>query len=126
MIDEKNFPRSIRGRTFTRTDVEIIRNVINCPSFTARAAIAREVCKRLNWYRPNGQLKDAACRYALLKLHQDNMIQLPLPRRNPFVKSNIIFTTQTDSKPSITDNAGKLKPLTFQSEFDSNRHIKMV
>lgn len=121
MIDEKHFPRSIRGRIFTLTDVEIIRNVINCPSFTNRAAIAREVCKRLNWYRPNGQLKDAACRYVLLKLHQNNMIKLPHPRRNPFVKTNIIFTTQTNSRPPITDNAGKLKPLRFQLVTDYNQ-----
>jgi len=114
MIDEKDFPLSIRGRIFTITDLEIIRDVINSPSFTNRAAIAREVCRSLNWYRPNGQLKDAACRYALLKLHQNNIIQLPPPRRNPFVKSKIIFTACTDSKQPITDNAGKLKPICFQ------------
>ncbi len=118
MIDEKHFPQSIRGRTFSLTDLEIIHDVIKCPSFTNRAAIAREVCKKLNWYRPNGQLKDAACRYALLKLHQDNIIKLPPPRRNPFIKSKIIFTTQTDSKPPIRYNAGKLKPLTFQLVID--------
>ena len=121
MIDEKHFPRSIRGRTFSLTDLEIILNVINSPSFTNRAAIAREVCKRLNWYRPNGQLKDAACRYVLLNLHQNNIIKLPPPRRNPFVKSKIIFTAQTDSKPPITDNAGKLKPLSFQLVPDYNQ-----
>jgi len=121
MIDEKDFPLSIRGRFFTITELEIIRNVINSPSFTNRAAIAREVCRRLNWYRPNGQLKDAACRYVLLKLHQNNIIKLPPARRNPFVKSKIIFTTQTDSKQLITDNAGKLKPLTFQLVSDYNQ-----
>jgi len=45
----------------------------------------------------------------------------PLPRRNPFVKSKIIFTSQTDSKPLITDKAGKLKPLTFQLVSDYNQ-----
>lgn len=121
MIDEKDFPLSIRGRVFSLNDLEIIRHVINYPSFTNRAAIAREVCKRLNWYRPNGLLKDAACRYALLKLHQNNIIKLPPPRRNPFIKNTIKFTSQTDQGQLITENAGKLKPLTFQLVIDYNQ-----
>ena len=114
MISENDFPLSIRGRIFSLADIEIIRHIISSGDFTNRAAIAREVCKQLNWYHENGQLKAAACRYALLKLHRSNLLKLPPPKRNPFVKSKIAFTKSTDEKQPIKQHAGMLKPLTFQ------------
>lgn len=114
MICKNDFPLFIRGRVFSFSDIETIRCITNSGAFTNRAAIAREVCRTLNWYRENGQLKDAACRYALLKLHRSNLIQLPPPQRNPFIKKTIAFTKNTDEKQPINQNAGKLKPLTFQ------------
>ncbi len=121
MVCENDFPLSIRGRVFSLSDIDTIRHIINCGAVTNRAAIAREVCRTLNWYRENGQLKDAACRYALLKLHRSNLIKLPPPRRNPFVKKTIAFTKNTDEKQPINQNAGKLKPLTFQLVTENNQ-----
>lgn len=121
MLCENDFPLSIRGRMFSLSDIETIRHITDSGAFTNRAAIAREVCRTLNWYRENGQLKDASCRYALLKLHRSNLIKLPPPRRNPFEKRTISFTKNTEEKQPIDQNAGKLKPLTFQLVTEHNQ-----
>jgi hypothetical protein len=121
MLCENDFPLSIRGRMFSLSDIETIRHITGSGAFTNRAAIAREVCRALNWYRENGQLKDASCRYALLKLHRNNLIKLPPPRRNPFEKRTISFTENTEEKQPIDQNAGKLKPLTFQLVTEQNQ-----
>lgn len=114
MITENDFPISIRGRNFSLDDLQLIRDVINSPCFNNRAAISRELCRQLNWYTPKGHLKDAACRYVLIKLHQNNLITLPAPRRNPFEKKKIKFTAHTEPQLPITENAGNLKPLQFE------------
>ena len=121
MLCDNDFPLVIRGRVFSLSDIETIRHIISSGAGTHRAVIAREVCRAFNWYRDNGQLKDAACRYALLKLHQSNLIKLPHPRRNPFVKKTITFSKNTDEKQPINQNAGKLKPLTFQLVTEQNQ-----
>lgn len=121
MLCKNDFPRTIRGRLFSLADIETVSHIINSGAFTNRAAIAREVCLKLGWYRENGQLKDAACRYALLKLHRSHLIKLPPPGRNPFEKKAISFSENTAEKQPINQNAGKLKPLTFQLVTEPNQ-----
>jgi len=72
-------PLSICGRTFTAEDLAAIRNIIRKDNIN-RTEISREVCRRLNWLKPDGELKDMSCRVALLRLHRSGMIELPPPR----------------------------------------------
>lgn len=47
-----------------------------------RSRLSRELCFRWNWRRPDGQIKDMACREFLRKLESRALIQLP-PRQCP-------------------------------------------
>jgi hypothetical protein len=68
------------GRTFTASDIELIRNLIGADPTLTRYRLSREVCERLAWHRPDGRLKDMSCRVALLRMQADGLIGLPAPR----------------------------------------------
>lgn len=53
----------------------------NHPSWN-RSRLSRELCWRWNWQRPDGQIKDMACRELLRKLESRKLIRLPL-RQGP-------------------------------------------
>ena len=70
---------TIRGRTFSDADMELIRGIIRQDNMN-RQRISREVCQALGWLKPDGGLKDMSCRMALLRLHQLGLIELPPPK----------------------------------------------
>ncbi len=71
----------IQGRKIIPADIHLINQLlINHPSWN-RTRLSRELCKKWEWLRPNGQqLKDMACRTLLLKLERAGYIKLP-PRQ---------------------------------------------
>ncbi|CAA7600844.1 Domain of unknown function DUF4338 [Acididesulfobacillus acetoxydans] len=91
-----------RGRTFSAEDLELIRSLIRQGNLN-RQRISQEVCRALNWRKPDGGLKDMSCRVALLRLHRDGIIELP----PPLSKDNnrlrpIQFTPASDPGEPIT------------------------
>jgi len=52
----------IQGLRLHRSDIECIRQLIQENSSWNRTRISKEICKLRDWRRPNGQLKDIACR----------------------------------------------------------------
>jgi len=68
------------GRSFTSEQLQQIRQMIAASPDASRAAISREVCRRLDWRKPDGGLKDMSCRVALLRMHEDGLLTLPPPR----------------------------------------------
>ncbi len=70
----------IQGRKIAPTDIRLIKRLlVNHPSWH-RTRLSRELCKIWRWQRPDGQLKDMACRSFLLKLARAGHISLP-PRQ---------------------------------------------
>ena len=67
------------GRSFTKDELVTIHQIIAAVDRPNRAEIARRVCRQLSWLRPNGQLKAMSCRVALLKMHRDGLLKLPVP-----------------------------------------------
>jgi len=67
------------GRVFSAAELDQIRAIIAADDQPNRAEIARRVCRQLSWYRPNGDLKAMSCRVVLLKMHRDELVQLPAP-----------------------------------------------
>lgn len=59
----------------------MIRQLIAGPPQMTRAQLSREVCKRLNWLRPDGRLKEMSCRVAMIRMEKDGQITLPTPTR---------------------------------------------
>lgn len=69
------------GKDFNEDGIHQIRQLIaNNPDFH-RAELSRQVCRMLQWLKPDGGLKDMSCRVAMLRMHQDGIISLPPPRR---------------------------------------------
>ena len=68
------------ARPFDVSQIELIRALIVEPPDLNRTQLARLACKALHWRGPDGRLKEMSCRLALLRMHSDGLIELPLPR----------------------------------------------
>lgn len=97
---------TICGRIFSDAELEIIREITQ-RELINRNQISREVCRVLNWFKPDGKLKDMSCRVALLRLHRLGILELPPPLR-PNSKGtrhrSMEFTSVSDPGVSITDS----------------------
>lgn len=74
---EQLIPERLVGRDFSAQALECIREEANRSEAGTRAAIARRVCQRLEWYNAKGDPKLMSARVALLRLHRLRLIQLP-------------------------------------------------
>lgn len=77
-----NWPLKLQGRFLTESDVNEIRLLLHENPSWNRTRLSQELCGLWNWRRPDGQLKDMACRELLRKLEIHSLIKLPL-RQNP-------------------------------------------
>lgn len=86
------------GRIFSATDIAIIRTIIaDRERYPNRKRISVAVCEALAWHRPDGRLKDMSCRVALLRMHDDGLIELPPPTQtHSFQAQAVSATVRTD------------------------------
>ena len=70
-------PITIRKRNITSADLEFIQNIIYQNWDKGRTQISKILCQKWNWFQPNGQLKDMACREVLLTLYRKGLINYP-------------------------------------------------
>jgi len=89
------------GRNFSEQELEQMRKLIAEDAGRTRAELSRLTCRMLDWYKPDGGLKDMSCRVAMLRMAEDDLITLPPPRRKPPPRQKICFTEQTDPQPDI-------------------------
>ncbi len=75
-----NWPLKIQGRFVTEAEVNEVRMLLHNNPLWNRSRLSRELCERWNWRRPDGQIKDMACREFLRKLESRTLIKLP-PRQ---------------------------------------------
>jgi len=66
------------GRSFSRAELDQIRELIAANPAALRAELSRLVCAKLGWSREDGRLKDMSCRVAMLRMQADGLLQLPL------------------------------------------------
>jgi hypothetical protein len=59
-----------------------MRQLIAAHPDLRRAPLSRLVCELFQWRSPNGQLKEMSCRVAMLRMQEDDLIELP-PAANP-------------------------------------------
>lgn len=75
----------IQGRKITPTNIHLIKELLTEHPSWNRTKLSRELCRKWQWLRPDGQqLKDMACRTLLLKLERAGYVDLP-PRQGPSV-----------------------------------------
>ncbi len=75
-----SWPLKIQGRFVTEAEVNEIRFLLSNHPEWNRTRLSRELCRSWSWQRPDGQIKDMACRELLRKLETRALIQLP-PRQ---------------------------------------------
>jgi hypothetical protein len=71
----------IQGRRLTKTDLELVGDLLRENPAWYRTHLSQELCRRWNWRNAQGQLKDMAARTLLLKLERLAIIRLPALRR---------------------------------------------
>jgi len=74
------WPLKIQGRFITEAKVNEVRMLLETHPSWNRTRLSRELWERWNWQRPDGQIKDMACRELLRKLESRTLIKLP-PRQ---------------------------------------------
>ena len=77
-----DWPLKIQGRYVTEAELDETRMLLGNHPLWNRSRLSRELCSRWKWRRPDGQIKDMACRELLRKLEHHNLIKLP-PRQRP-------------------------------------------
>lgn len=103
------------GRVFSAEELKTIRELVAADASKTRAELAREVCDRFDWRRPDGSRKDMSCRLAMLRMHRAGLIELPAPRRtNANGKRKPRLTSASDPQPVISLTAGQLGEIEFR------------
>lgn len=102
------------GREFSEQELVLIRALIAEDPSRTRADLSRLTCQRLHWYKPDGGLKEMSCRVAMLRMHEDGLIQLPPPRcQRP--QARIRFTPRTDPQPLLDQPVHALPALQLKA-----------
>jgi len=78
--------------------------------------LSKEVCRMLQWLKPDANLKDMSCRVAMLRMHRDGLIELPPPTHIKGPLKRIAFTSVTDPQNPVVCSVNQLPKL----------HLKMV
>lgn len=114
-MQNKGFPRTIRGRTFTETDIQMIRTLLQETPDLNRRQLSLAVCQRLSWKQPNGRWKDRACRVVLLTLHREEIIELPPPQRvyRPAGRG-VPWTAASEMQPTLELPAKRFMPIRLE------------
>ena len=99
------------GRNFSATEMDQIRQLIADHPERHRKALSQDVCRILQWLKPDGGLKDMSCRVAMLRMHADGRITLPLPRRVKAPVRRVESTSATDPHDPILNPVQHLGPL---------------
>ncbi|MEA3340269.1 MAG: DUF4338 domain-containing protein [Chloroflexota bacterium] len=119
------------GRPFTPAELQSIRQLIADNPKATRTALSRLVCEELAWRRENGGLKDMSCRVAMLRMQEDGLLQLPLPRNgNNNGKPYLRRTRQAEPAPPILaaspKKLGDLRLQLVTDRRDSHLHNEYI
>jgi hypothetical protein len=110
------------AREFDEQDLRLIRDLLAHQPALNRAALSRRLCERLDWRRPNGELKDMSCRVALLRMQADGLIVLPPSRQKaPRRRTPLAFTAATEAQAPLLQPVHELpalmlRPITQSAE----------
>lgn len=81
-MSETQLPEQICRRSFGEYELKMVRKIIRDgdEEGISRSEIARRICIPLDWRNARGDLKEMGARVALLRLHRQGWIALPVPR----------------------------------------------
>jgi hypothetical protein len=100
------------GRTFQRSELELMRQIAREFSGLGVTEIARTVCELLEWTRPSGGLKNHECRQLLERLQVTGFLQLPELRKRGGRGPRRADRSQSCCEPTATEcTASECEPL---------------
>ena len=104
------------GRDFTADEMALLRALIAGPAPLSRRALSIEFCRRIDWFKPDGGLKDMMAKVTMLAMHRDGRIELPPPRWRRGRPKLIVFGPDTEPPlfpaPTALD---EVRPLDFRT-----------
>ncbi len=114
------------GRDFTAEEMALLRALISAEPQPTRAALAREFCRRIGWFKPDGGLKDMMAKVTMLAMHREGVIELPPPRGKQGRPRPIAFGPQTEPPlfPAPT-TLEEVRPLDFRTVVRNTREGKL-
>ena len=93
----------------------LLRALIAADPQPTRAALSREFCRRIGWFKPDDGLKDMMAKVTMLAMHRDGVIELPAPTRRHNRPQPIVFGPDTElplfPAPTALD---EVRPLDFR------------
>ncbi len=101
------------GRGFHVDEIERIRRLIAEDPMRTRAELSRLTCRMLAWYKADGGLKDMSARVAMLRMHDNGLIELPPPRRKP-PDQRVRISSRSDPGAPLEKPARALAPLALR------------
>ena len=87
------------GRDFTIGEMALLRALIAASPRPNRHALSREFCRRIDWLKPDGGLKDMMARVTMLAMHKDGLIVLPPPKWRRPSRRPMVFGPDTEPPP---------------------------
>ena len=101
------------GRIFGWDEIEWMRTLIAEDPTRTRADLSRLICRKFNWLKADGGLKEMSARVAMLRMHDDGLVALPPPRcKRP--DAHVHITRRTNPGEAIVQPAHALAPLRWQ------------
>jgi hypothetical protein len=66
-----------RGRQFSGEEIRLIRDIVEKGAAKSRRSLGGEICEKLDWRSPNGNLKVIPCLEALRRMEKAGLVSLP-------------------------------------------------
>jgi len=101
------------GREFSEKEMTNMRALIADNPQYSRTRLSQLICEHLNWRKADGGLKEMSARVAMLRMQDDNLIELPPPRHKKG-RQNICFTPATEPAEPVLLPVHSLPPISFQ------------
>ena len=98
----------ICGRDFIQSEIDWINNQIESHPELNRMQLSRLFCRHVNWYKPDGGVKEMSCRVAMLRLEKNGLIRLPAPRKKTGVAKAVKHTSAGEPADDIVLKAGRV------------------
>ena len=98
------------GRDFGADELLAVAQLIAKNPGANRAELSRQLCVLLDWFKPNGGLKDMSCRVAMLRMQADGLITLPPSQLRPRRRPEFVATAATDAQPLLAQPVHELAP----------------
>src|SRR6185503_11014653 len=110
----QRMPQSLTfcGRTFSPSELDLMRQIARQFSGLGVTEIARTVCELLAWTRPNGGLKNHECRQLLERLQAEGFLKLPAMRNLGGRGPRRVEVSDNCSEPApVEGTASECEPL---------------